>query len=79
MSRNRLLWGLAVTVLLLAGLLWSRAHPLPLEPDVFRAWFWSQRSLDLLVQGGLILAGALGVAAILPGNREEESELCTWL
>ncbi len=32
----------------------------------FRTWFWERRTLDLLVQIGLIFAGALGVAAILP-------------
>ncbi|MGC9334807.1 MAG: hypothetical protein ACP5JJ_11700 [Anaerolineae bacterium] len=36
----------------------------------FRAWFWEYRSLDLLAQVGLIFAGALGVGALLPGQRE---------
>lgn len=36
-----------------------------------RQWFWESRSLDLLVQVGLLFTGALGVAALLPlGSRE---------
>lgn len=49
------------------------------EVDAFRDWFWSRRGLDLMVQVGLIFAGALGVSAVLPGRREEDSDLCTWL
>jgi hypothetical protein len=42
------------------------------ERDPFRAWFWEQRTFDLLAQVGLIFAGALGVAAILPQARSAE-------
>jgi hypothetical protein len=38
----------------------------------FRALFWGDRALDLLVQTGLILVGALGIAALLPRGSEEE-------
>ncbi len=76
------LW-LGVAILLALGALaWNLGHGPGgevQEPDAFRSWFWTYRSLDLLVQVGLILAGALGVAAILPGSREKEGELCTWL
>jgi hypothetical protein len=37
----------------------------------FREWFWESRSLDLAVQVGLILVGALGIATLLPRGREE--------
>lgn len=36
----------------------------------FRQWFWERRTLDLITQVGLIFAGALGVAALLPGPKE---------
>lgn len=32
----------------------------------FRSWFWEYRALDLIVQIALVFAGALGIAAILP-------------
>jgi hypothetical protein len=32
----------------------------------FRQWFWESRRLDLVVQVGLIFAGALGITALLP-------------
>jgi hypothetical protein len=43
--------------------------------NVFREWFWEQRSLDLMVQVTLIFVGALGVAAVLP--KHEETHLTT--
>jgi len=38
----------------------------------FRALFWGDRALDLLVQTGLILVGALGIAALLPRGSEKD-------
>jgi len=38
----------------------------------FQQWFWLQRSPDLAVQIGLIFAGALGIATLLPGSNEED-------
>ena len=32
----------------------------------FRQWFWESRRLDLVAQVGLIFAGALGIATLLP-------------
>ena len=32
----------------------------------FRQWFWESRGLDLVAQVGLIFAGALGIATLLP-------------
>ena len=41
------------------------------EANVFRETLWQERQLDLLVQAGLIIAGALGVAALLPSEEED--------
>ena len=41
------------------------------EPG-FRAWFWEQRAMDLAVQVALVFAGALGIAAILPLEDQDE-------
>lgn len=79
MLRRRLFW-LVIVVILIGGLLGGRGHVTETgPPDTFRTWLWTHRTLDLIVQVGLIFAGALGVRAILPGDREEESDLCTWL
>jgi len=37
----------------------------------FRQWFWKSRGLDLVAQVGLIFAGALGIAALLPQGADE--------
>jgi hypothetical protein len=75
MRSERLIWIAVIAVLLLAGWLMGRAFHV--EDDyateeiaAFRAWFWEHRTLDLLSQVGLIFAGSLGVAALLPGQRE---------
>jgi hypothetical protein len=39
--------------------------------ETFRQWLWAHRSLDLVVQAGLILVGALGIAALLPRSKED--------
>jgi hypothetical protein len=39
----------------------------------FRWWFWESRSLDLAAQVGLIFVGALGIAALLPRGKEEDT------
>lgn len=72
----------AVILLLVTGLLIGRWFSPPADAaDVMRGgpstmpirqWFWDNRSLDLLVQVGLIFAGALGIAALLPRGREED-------
>ena len=76
---ERLRWAVVVVSLLAAGLLIGRW----LAPDEgaidegslaeatdFRTWLWERRTFDLLAQVGLIFAGALGVAAILPHSTE---------
>jgi H+/Cl- antiporter ClcA len=82
MQRERTLALVATLLLLLGSLFWTywRDPQSPPEgPDAFRTWFWDRRRLDLIAQVGLIFAGALGVAAILPEFREEETDVCTWL
>ena len=60
---------------LITGLLIGMQFLSPLDKagaGLFRQWLWESRGLDLLVQGGLIFAGALGVAALLPRGKEED-------
>jgi hypothetical protein len=40
--------------------------------ESFRSLFWEVRGLDLLAQVALVLTGALGIAALLPRDREED-------
>jgi hypothetical protein len=81
-SREDIPWIAVMVVLLIAGLLLgqqylrrsehARETETPVEgQEPFRQWFWEARSLDLVVQVGLIFGGALGIAALLP-RREEE-------
>lgn len=80
MSRERITWIVVVTALLLtASLLIGRrflrdAGEATADESVrsFREWFWESRALDLVAQVGLIFAGALGIAALLP--QEEEAD-----
>lgn len=86
MNREYAVWIGAVVVLLTIGLLIGRqclaapgvAH-VAQRPELvqseaegsFRHWFWESRSFDLAAQVGLIFAGALGIAALLPRGKEE--------
>ncbi|MBN1933245.1 MAG: hypothetical protein JW934_01200 [Anaerolineae bacterium] len=71
-------WGWAVLALILLAGGWLIGRFFWLPPDVqsasdeseFRAWFWEARGIDIAGQVGLIMAGALGVAALLPMNGE---------
>jgi hypothetical protein len=84
MSRERWSWLVLAALLLAGGLIAGRPFAgrqaglegipseadLPLEEN-FRSAFWERREPDLLVQVGLILSGALGIAALLPREGEE--------
>ena len=44
-------------------------------PDVpvatsFRAWWWERREAAVAVQAGLVFAGALGIATLMPPEEE---------
>jgi hypothetical protein len=67
---------LVLALLLLAGG-WYASQRLLIEVpasretrETFREWLWGTRSLDLVVQVGIIFVGALGIAALLPRGDE---------
>ena len=78
MHREHLLWiGVFITILICGLLIGQNTWREPtsgsqVEANSFRQWFWQSRTLDLAAQVGLIFGGALGIAALLPGDREEE-------
>jgi hypothetical protein len=83
MNRNQILVIVVIATLLAVGVLVQRSldattEEKGIDDGGFRIWFWSHRTLDLAVQVGLIFAGALGIAAVLPRERGEE-DLGTWL
>lgn len=80
--RDHKLQGVILLLLLAAGLIAGCQpvpHAVPNTPEPpaetsFRLYFWQDRSLDLWAQAGLILCGALGIAALLPRLGEEDPE-----
>ena len=67
-------WTLFLIALLAFGLLmgrWFWPSSDLLEAESFRVWWWGHRELDVAVQVGLVLAGALGIAALMPPEDEE--------
>jgi hypothetical protein len=78
-GREDFTWiGLALA-LLIGGLLLGQRFLDPQSHDAglsdsmaFRQWLWESRSLDLAVQAGLILTGALAIAALLPRPGETD-------
>ena len=84
MNRDRFAWVGVAVALTLVGLVIGRlamgaseggeVARVPMDDGVFRRWFWESRSLDLVAQAGLIFAGALGIAALLPRDRGEGAE-----
>jgi hypothetical protein len=75
MKKSTLYVMVAVLGILMIGWLLFRVInspvPTPVEDVDFRAWLWSMRGLDLVVQVILVFAGALGIAAILPAEDED--------
>ena len=77
MTRERIIWIGGSVLAVATGLV--LAHRLGLPPpdgdvEPFRRWFWEVRGLDLLAQVALVLTGALGIAALLPRDREEDED-----
>lgn len=76
MKKNTIIIIIAVLVILMGGLFLFRAlngsAPAEGAEDGFRAWFWEKRGLDIIVQVILVFAGALGIAAILPVEEEDD-------
>ncbi len=76
-NREPVLWIAIVLGLLFAGMFLGQTFqggPQDIPPSTFRHWFWEGRSLDLIVQVGLIFVGALGISALLPRGRGDEPE-----
>lgn len=82
MKRETAIWFVVALILLIVGTSigrWATNKDSDLffsEPGggtAFRQWFWERRTLDLMTQVGLIFAGALGVAALLPGQSESDA------
>lgn len=74
MDRRLTSWAFVLAVLLAIGLmvgrwLWNPSGVAP--PTSFRTWWWECRELDVAVQVGLVFAGALGIAALMPPDAEE--------
>ena len=74
-------WAVVAIILLIAGVIVGRglvpepaptSAPQPAPEKGFRDWFWERRTLDMLAQVGLVFAGSLGVAALLPGRDETD-------
>ena len=81
MDREIVVRGGLVLIFLVGGVLWGlrTLNPQPIEDSPadtpsFRQWWWERRSLDLAVQAGLILTGALAIAALLPRPGEAETD-----
>lgn len=73
MNGERLGRWLFVTAQLCIGALLGSCAAMPMsESDgaSFRALFWQTRALDLIVQVGLTVVGALGIVALLPTAKE---------
>jgi hypothetical protein len=48
------------------------AVPMAEGDSTFRTLLWDTRALDLMVQVGLTLVGALGIVALLPTLKERD-------
>jgi len=49
----------------------GKIHDEPANMISFQEYLWQEHPLDLIIQIGLLLAGAFGVAALLPSPDEE--------
>ncbi|MEA3327973.1 MAG: hypothetical protein U9R53_11835 [Chloroflexota bacterium] len=76
MKRNVVLFLAAVIIFLLVGWIlyktFNQGGFINPGDTGFRSWFWEKRGLDLVVQIILVFAGALGIAAILPIEGDDD-------
>jgi len=76
MKKRTIVFIIAILVMLTAGWVLFRMLNAPATSttaeDGFRAWFWDKRGMDLVVQVVLVFAGAMGIAAILPVEDEDD-------
>jgi hypothetical protein len=73
MNRKIGSWIILLFVLLAVGLTighWFWSSQAPLSVTSFRVWWWENKELDVAVQVGLMFAGALGIAALMPPEDE---------
>ena len=73
MNGERVVIFLTITGLLGIGVLMGTRVAMPASQSgsaSFRTLFWHTRALDLMVQAGLTVVGALGVVALLPTLKE---------
>ena len=61
----------AAWLIFFSGVLAAPAETISPNSVSFQEVFWEERPLDLALQACLIIAGALGVAALLPAEDEE--------
>jgi hypothetical protein len=75
-KRSTFITVIFIFVLLALGLVLFRvlnpADPAEAADDNMRVWLWENRGLDLIVQVALVFAGALGIAAILPVEENDD-------
>ena len=83
LNHHHIAWFSTVAALLIVSLLVGQQFMAPptdtlieryteTVDESFRQWFWESRSLDLAAQVGLIFVGALGIAALLPREKEDK-------
>ncbi len=73
MARRLTSWILLLALLVVTGLVvgrWVWGHSQVPAATSFRAWWWERREADVAVQVGLVFAGSLGIAALMPPEEE---------
>ncbi|HUV15342.1 MAG TPA: hypothetical protein VMW28_02115 [Pelolinea sp.] len=72
---------LAISLLVLSACVPLQTHSPPESENIithdnnqsFQEYLWLTRPIELLIQIGVLLAGSLGVAALLPAPDEEKT------